>query len=255
MAADRQPAEFGARLRQAREGKGISLRVIAESTKISVRALEALERNDISQLPGGIFSRAFVRGYAVQVGLDPEETIADFLNTFPDESVVQGHPRTRHQLIEELDRERPMLSAARIVLAGVAVTAIAVYFGVAGWRSTAAPVEPVAEAAAAPSAPLQQVARQAADAPIASGAAAARALTVALEARAACTVTVSADGSGFTSHALPAGGRLEVQAERELFLSASDPSALRWSINGSDVNPLTGPVRLTPGNAGAFIAR
>jgi len=53
----------------------VSLRQIANATKISIAALEALERNDISRLPGGIFSRAFVRSYAVEVGLDPETTI------------------------------------------------------------------------------------------------------------------------------------------------------------------------------------
>src|SRR5688572_30551493 len=72
-------SEFGAHLKQAREARGISLRQIATATKISMGALEALERNDFSRLPGGIFSRAFVRAYALEVGLDPEQTVNDFL--------------------------------------------------------------------------------------------------------------------------------------------------------------------------------
>jgi cytoskeletal protein RodZ len=78
--------DFGGRLRQARERRGVSLRQIAASTKISVTALEALERNDVSRLPGGIFSRAFVRSYAIEVGLDPEQTVREFLERF------QGEP-------------------------------------------------------------------------------------------------------------------------------------------------------------------
>src|SRR5688500_8847633 len=74
--------DFGGKLRQARERRGISLRQIAASTKISAAALEALERNDISKLPGGIFSRAFVRSYASEVGLDPDETVKEFLDRF-----------------------------------------------------------------------------------------------------------------------------------------------------------------------------
>src|SRR5215212_10763600 len=74
--------DFGGKLRQARERRGISLRQIAASTKISAAALEALERNDISKLPGGIFSRAFVRFYAVEVGLDPDDTVREFLERF-----------------------------------------------------------------------------------------------------------------------------------------------------------------------------
>jgi cytoskeleton protein RodZ len=75
-------SDFGGKLRLARERRGISLRQIAANTKISVAVLEALERNDISKLPGGIFSRAFVRSYAIEVGLDPDQTVQEFLERF-----------------------------------------------------------------------------------------------------------------------------------------------------------------------------
>ena len=77
--------DFGGKLRQARERRGISLRQIAASTKIAAAALDALEKNNISKLPGGIFSRAFVRSYAVEVGLDPDETVKEFLERFNQE--------------------------------------------------------------------------------------------------------------------------------------------------------------------------
>src|SRR5882724_9503133 len=91
MSADRTTGGFGAKLRDARERRGVSLRQIANITKISVSALEALERNDVSRLPGGIFSRAFIRSYASEVGLDPEETVQQFLAQFP-ATVAVGHP-------------------------------------------------------------------------------------------------------------------------------------------------------------------
>jgi cytoskeleton protein RodZ len=87
---DKSGMDFGSRMRRAREERGISLRHIAEVTKISVSALEALERNDISRLPGGIFSRAFVRSYALEIGLDPEQTVREFIGRFPDDSVTAG---------------------------------------------------------------------------------------------------------------------------------------------------------------------
>ena len=70
--------DLGARLKRAREERGLPLSDIANRTKISVTALEALERNDLSRLPGGIFGRAFVRAYATELGLDPDGTVADF---------------------------------------------------------------------------------------------------------------------------------------------------------------------------------
>ena len=77
------PTGVGAGLRQRREERHISLRQIAASTKISPSALEAIERDDIKRLPGGIFTRAFVRAYASELDLDPERTLAEFLAQFP----------------------------------------------------------------------------------------------------------------------------------------------------------------------------
>ena len=77
-------SSFGARLRSYRERRGIGLDAIAQSTKLRVGVLEALERDDTSQWPSGIFRRAFVRAYATAVGLDPEATLDEFLQLFPD---------------------------------------------------------------------------------------------------------------------------------------------------------------------------
>lgn len=75
---------FGARLKSHRERRGIALAAIAQSTKISVAVFEALERDDTSRWPAGIFRRSFVRAYAGAVGLDPESTLAEFVERFPD---------------------------------------------------------------------------------------------------------------------------------------------------------------------------
>jgi cytoskeleton protein RodZ len=87
------PDDIGAHLREARERAGITLRDVASATKISVPSLEALERNDIARLPGGIFVRAFVRAYARQVGLDPEDAVRRFVARFPDAAVEDSPAR------------------------------------------------------------------------------------------------------------------------------------------------------------------
>ena len=89
-------SDFGAHMKQLREARGVTLRRIADSTKISVVALEALESNDIARLPGGNFSRAVVRAYAQEVGADPEQAVQEFMTRFPDESVVVGNPHVSH---------------------------------------------------------------------------------------------------------------------------------------------------------------
>src|SRR5688572_33068603 len=87
---ERARADFGPRMKRAREDRGVTLRHIADTTKISASALEALERSDFSRLPGGIFSRAFIRSYALEIGLDPEQTVRDFLVEVPEDATPTG---------------------------------------------------------------------------------------------------------------------------------------------------------------------
>lgn len=71
-------ASFGANLRREREMRGVPLEEISEATKISVRCLQALEAEQFSKLPGGIFTRSFIRAYAKYLGLDEERVMAEF---------------------------------------------------------------------------------------------------------------------------------------------------------------------------------
>ncbi len=70
-------AGFGEYLRREREMRGVSLEEISIATKISIRFLRAIENEEISKLPGGIFTRSFVRTYARYLGLDEERVLAD----------------------------------------------------------------------------------------------------------------------------------------------------------------------------------
>src|SRR5579872_5972741 len=69
---------FGENLRREREMRGVSLEEISAATKISLRFLDAIEREDFAKLPGGIFSRSFIRSYARYLGLDEERVVAEY---------------------------------------------------------------------------------------------------------------------------------------------------------------------------------
>lgn len=84
--------EIGARLKEARETKGLSLEALQETTKIQKRYLQAIEKNEFQVLPGKFYTRAFIREYASAVGLDPEQVMEEHKNelpTFEEESAVQ----------------------------------------------------------------------------------------------------------------------------------------------------------------------
>lgn len=86
-------SRFGARLRQHREQQNVSLTTVADQTKIKASLLEALERDDISQWPPGIFRRAYIRAYAGAIGLDPDVVIRQFLEVYPEPvEIVEAPP-------------------------------------------------------------------------------------------------------------------------------------------------------------------
>lgn len=239
MAAERQTGDFGAKLREARERRGLSLRAIADTTKISVGFLEALEKNDIARLPGGIFSRAFVRAYANEVGLDPEQTIAEFITRFPVETVTQGHPRTR-AIVDELEADAhrsgwsPMTKTA---LVAVPAVALAVYFAVTGRSATPVPVRTVAAAALAST-------ETRASAPT---------LEIALQALRATSVTVSPDGGPATTIDIDSGSIRTLAAARTIDITPADPLALQWFVNGRPARPMSGSVHVTTATAQNFL--
>jgi cytoskeleton protein RodZ len=61
-----------------RRNRGISLQQIAESTKISVRSLEAIERGDFRKLPGGIYTTSYLRQYARAIDYDEATLVAAY---------------------------------------------------------------------------------------------------------------------------------------------------------------------------------
>ena len=86
--------EVGAKLREERERRGIGIDEIEAETRIRAKFLLALEEERFDALPGPAYVRAFVRDYAEQLGLDPQELVAE-LNARPDlvADVVMTPPR------------------------------------------------------------------------------------------------------------------------------------------------------------------
>jgi cytoskeletal protein RodZ len=70
---------FGEELKRERELRRITLREVADATKINLRYLEALDRNDFKHLPGGVFNRGFVRAYSQFIGVDPEQMVSAYV--------------------------------------------------------------------------------------------------------------------------------------------------------------------------------
>jgi len=105
-------SSFGEELRKQRELRQITLQEIAESTKVNLRLLEALEHDDFDALPGGLFTRGFIRAYAGHLGLDPEAMVNAYLYQIG-HAGAEKHPRAhRNPELPRLQRDR-QVSARR----------------------------------------------------------------------------------------------------------------------------------------------
>ncbi|HAU30775.1 MAG TPA: hypothetical protein DCW46_00460 [Desulfotomaculum sp.] len=70
--------EIGETLRKTREARGLSLEDVAQLTKINLRYIKAIENDSFDALPGGVYTRGFLRSYARLLDLDHRELLSEF---------------------------------------------------------------------------------------------------------------------------------------------------------------------------------
>lgn len=212
-------------------------------------SLEALERSDLSRLPGGIFTRAFIRAYAQEVGLDPDRTIQDFIAELPPEAATATAHRASVEDGEKLESDRKAVATAlRLVLVSVPIIGLVIYYGT--HRTPPASTTPAATETQgpAPGAPAGH--------PPAAGAVAAPAvvsttapavspqspgLSLEITPRATCWISVNTDGEQVFSGFMNAGEKRSVTAREQIALNVGDAGAFVYTLNGREGKPLGAP--------------
>src|SRR5262245_10557202 len=121
-------SSFGESLKRERELRQISLREISEATKINLRYLEALERNDFRHLPGGVFNKGFVRAFAQFIGVDPEAMTTAYLQEEQRQLADAGRAEPAESPAIEPDRSNGT-PAARLWLVVVIVILVLLLVG------------------------------------------------------------------------------------------------------------------------------
>jgi transcriptional regulator with XRE-family HTH domain len=115
------PRSFGEWLRRERERRDITVRAIADRTKIGTGLLEALERGDVSRWPGGIYRRAFIRSYADVVGLDADLVLANFERLFPADPSAAAPAAP---IVPRVEQEEMRLALVTPAVAGITAAAL-----------------------------------------------------------------------------------------------------------------------------------
>jgi len=226
-------------------------------------ALEALERNEPDNLPGGIFTRSFVRSYAREVGLEPEETIQDFLNEFPIEGVVDGSPYTNqsHEYAVFHSHQRIARTVLGVAILSVPLSVIVVFLGLRTNMDppvidSAVPVETVTPTDVMESSVPQP--RVTISTP--AVAAAVGPLTIDIHPRADCWVSLTVDGERVLSRVMRSGEREVLEAKQEIIVNVGDAGAFMFAINqrpgrslGTDGEVVT--ARINRGNYRSFVTQ
>lgn len=273
MPAHRASADFGRKLRESRERRGLSLRQVANATKIAMPTLEALERNDISRLPGGIFSRAFVRSYALEVGLDPDEAIEEFLAQFPNDAMRAGHGRLEQdEENEAVESDRRIATTILgLLFISIPIAGALLYFGGKGRRAELRANQTVATAPVSGQRdPSVETAGMASATPAPSPVAGAIVpssdpsafatdrLRVGLSTSRSTWVSALVDDQIAFEGVLEPGERRTIDVRREMVLTARDAAALTMTLNGAEAKPLGRAdeivtARLNPANFKEFL--
>jgi cytoskeletal protein RodZ len=221
-------ASFGESLRRERELRGVSLREIADHTKISARFLQAIEEDRLDVLPGGVFRSAFVKQYARYLGLDPERTVAEFVHSHAESGRGAEAPRR----ISEAAHPGSVLLVAVLAVAAV----LSVLKAGQGRETRLDPDRRPVPAALPPS--DRAGARPGSAAALATVAAPANALVLTLSARQACWVEARVDGQVVLNRVLDEGQSEKIEATGEIVLSVGNAGGLTFTVNDRQGVPL-----------------
>jgi cytoskeletal protein RodZ len=125
--APSRPALLPERLYAARERKGVDLYRAERDTKIRARYLAALERGEYRELPGDVYTKGFLRNYALYLGLDPEEVVGQWRRERGD----SGQAKTVLTTPRPIAQPRPGLQFSPGIVVAALLTILIV--GVGAW--------------------------------------------------------------------------------------------------------------------------
>jgi cytoskeleton protein RodZ len=230
---------FGERLKRERELREVTLEEITAATRIGSRFLEALENEDWSKLPGGVFNRGFVRSIARYLGLDEEALLGEY-DLAHGTQVAPVPPKLEHRMSSS--KWIPFLLFLGLLVLVLCAVAGGVYY----WRhygmrraqtqsiSSVSPAANTPATSASKPPPSQQQ-------PETSSPAQAPPLDLVVSASTATRVRLLADGRLLFEGEFLSGESRHFQAVGEFEVAAADSSAVLLELNGQAMPPLGAP--------------
>jgi cytoskeleton protein RodZ len=217
-------ASFGTWLRRQREAREISLREIAERTKISLRYLEAMEGDRFEVLPAPVFARGFLREYARYVGLSPDDVVNHYLSVQQPQASEEGADARRERRSRGPWPHWLTLAVAVLLLLGLAAL---LAFLSDRWRQRRAggaeSRPPIVAPVAAPVPPAPPVPATPPSAP----------LEVTVDFNQECWVEAVIDGASRRAEMREQGESMQIEARQSVvFTKLGNAAAVDIQVNG-----------------------
>ena len=227
--ADHRSPDPAARLRVAREAKGLSHRQVADATKLSVRAIELLEGDCLRELPQGIYRRSIVKAVAREVGLNPDQILNEFISLHPDELPSMPAAVMVEQKASASHRKLLALFSAALPLIGGVLYLAASFARPVVHQEAPKPVvkeEKRVLPVTAEVIPVGGFVR------VAETSTRPAPVVVTLTISSRCQLRVVADGNEIVGRTMEQGETLPIELGEELLLLGDNASAVQFSING-----------------------
>jgi len=232
-------ASLGQDLKRERELRGISLREIADSTRISLKFLQALEDDRIDIMPGGFFIRAILRSYAKSIGLDEHQVLNKYeeVRLFDEQLHYQEAKRAaRPAGLGGRRKLLPLLIAAAAVIAGAAL----LYWLILSPHSGPSPGAKTPQQTALQPVPLSR-APSPRQLDIQPAVEEVKGLVLDLSFQEEMWLQIFADGNPAWDGIKRAGESLRVKAEQELVINCGNAGGAALVLNGKKAKPLGPP--------------
>lgn len=232
------PQSIGDRLRQAREARGMTLDQVANQTRVPIRHLQHIEREEWDALPAVTYCIGFVRAYANNVGLDGAELSREVRDQL-------GGLRSRPPVADYYEPADP----ARMPPKSLAVIAVIVILIIVGgyvvWRSNlggeTTQSGDVTVTVPEAKAPTGQPTQPAPAPQVAAG----QPVTLTATQEVWLRITDAAGGPALFNGIMTPGQTFDVPATAQApLLRTGRPQVIRVSVGGRDLGPID-PVERT----------
>lgn len=235
---------IGETLRRERLRQGLDLQQVSTSTKIGTRMLQAMEADDFSKLPGGVFTRSFIRQYATALGmeagtLEPElkalHVAGDEGTHFEPRKLDTRPDRTFSSFADRGPEPNSLMASAVWVILALMVCGGVYYMMNRQPGGTTPP--PVAKTAQ-PERKSVPIPVPVPPPPVAAPTSSSSPVQVVLSASEPAWVSVTADGKSAYVGVLQANEKKEISASEKVKVVAGNAGGIGISLNGKAIDAI-----------------